>query len=197
MAARIVAALLLIALCAIARPVEASRRAAAIPSAYDAEIRRHAEAYLPAWDWRWWKAQLYAESAMQPHAVSPAGARGLAQLMPATHAEIAAALRSPWASPHDVEYAIEAGAFYMRRMRHVWRAERPEEERRRLAQASYNAGAGNILKAQRACKDTLGTACTTWAEIGAFLPRITGPRHSAETLGYVARIDRLFWSMAL
>lgn len=195
MGARIAAAALLgLALCAIARPADARQAAAAIPSHYDADIRRQAERYLPAWDWRWWKAQLYAESAMRPDAVSPAGAAGLAQLMPGTHREIAAALRSPYASPHDVEYAIEAGAFYMRRMRSVWTAERPEEERRRLAQASYNAGAGNIINAQRACKATTGRACTSWAEVSAFLPRITG-RHARETLGYVSRIDRLFWGL--
>ena len=51
---------------------------------------------------------------------------------------------------------------------------------------SYNAGSGNILRAQRlALAD--GLVGTRWASIEARLPAVTGP-HSRETLTYVARI---------
>lgn len=184
------AAVILAGAAAPARPV------AMIPTRYDAEIRQAAQRYLPTWDWRWWKAQVYVESAMKPHAVSPAGARGLAQLMPGTHRDLAAQLQAGMASPHDVAYSLQAGAFYMQRMRAAWKAERPEEERRRLAQASYNAGLGNILKAQRRCKDATSAACIAWADVSAHLPAVTG-RHSAETLAYVARIERTFARLSL
>lgn len=133
-----------------------------------------------------WKAQLAAESAIDPSAVSPVGAAGLAQFMPATWREVTAAMGWQAVSPFDVRYAIEGGAFYLARMIRFWTAPRPVEDRWRLGQASYNAGAGNILKAQRACG---GPAL--YAAIVACLPQITG-RHAAETLAYVPRIWRLW-----
>jgi soluble lytic murein transglycosylase-like protein len=160
-----------------------------VPSYFDAQIRRASARYLP-WEWTWLKAQLYAESRLDPSAVSPAGARGIAQLMPATHREIARALRAGMVSPDDAEYAIEAAAYYMARMRAVWKADRPEPERRRFAQASYNAGAGNILAAQRRCLAS-ESGCRAWGEVAPYLIRVTGSRNSAETLGYVARIERV------
>jgi membrane-bound lytic murein transglycosylase F len=167
-----------------------------IPTRFDAEIRAAAQRHLPGWDWRWWKAQVWVESAMNPAAVSPAGARGLAQLMPGTHRELSAALRAGMASPHDVVYSLNAGAFYMARLRASWTAERPEDERRRLAQASYNAGLGNVLKAQRRCKAETASPCRAWSDVAPHLPAITG-RHSAETLAYVDRIERTFHRLSL
>jgi membrane-bound lytic murein transglycosylase MltF len=161
-------------------------------SPVDAEIRRQSARYLPAWDWTWLRAQLVAESNLDPSAVSHAGARGIAQLMPGTHREIAEALGSGAASPHDVEYSIEAAAYYMARMRAFWKTEgRTEADRRELAQASYNAGAGNIAKAQRECLRVAASPCRTWREIAPHLHKITGARNAAETLGYVDRIARI------
>lgn len=135
--------------------------------------------------WKLWKAQLFQESRLDPAAVSPAGARGLAQFMPATWAEVAGAIGLP-GSPHD-DHAIEAGAYYMAKLRRVWRAERTALQRNELAQASYNAGAGHILKAQRLC----GNA-RLWAEVRACLPRVTGERNARETRVYVERIA-MWW----
>ena len=73
----------------------------------------------------------------------------------------------------------------MARLRRAWSAPRPEDERHRLAQASYNAGLGNVLRAQRLC----GTA-SIWVEISACLPRVTGARNARETTTYVQRIAR-------
>lgn len=202
-----VIAFLLIALLALYAGGAKAQEASPIPTRYDALIREASAEYLP-WRWTWLKAQLYAESRLDPAAVSRVGARGLGQLMPATHREIARALNRGAASPHDVEYAIEAAAYYMRRMRRVWLGtERPEDDRRRLAQASYNAGAGNIIAAQRRCSlaqpvrdarlETIGKGagvplpCVLWAEIALYLPEVTGRANSAETTGYVARIERL------
>lgn len=135
--------------------------------------------------WKLWKAQLYQESLLDPGAVSPAGARGLAQFMPQTWAEIASELGLD-GGPHH-EHAIEAGAYYMAKLRQIWRAERTALERHELAQASYNAGAGSILKAQRYC----GNA-RAWSAISACLPRVTGARNASETRTYVERIS-IWW----
>jgi membrane-bound lytic murein transglycosylase MltF len=86
--------------------------------------------------------------------------------------------------PHT-EFAIDAGAYYMAKLRRIWRAERTTLERHQLAQASYNAGAGNILKAQRFC----GHA-RLWRTVRECLHLVTGARNAQETKTYVERIER-------
>jgi membrane-bound lytic murein transglycosylase MltF len=171
---------------ALARPALAGP----IPSTYDSTIREAASVYLPGWDWRWWKAQLYQESRLDPTARSPVGAEGLAQFMPGTAAEVWRALGYGAVDRRAAEPSIRAGAYYMARLRRSWRAERPEGDRRALAQASYNAGLGSLLAAQRACG---GPAL--WPEIAACLPAVTGD-HATETLTYVERIARWFRLLA-
>jgi soluble lytic murein transglycosylase-like protein len=135
-------------------------------------------------DWLLWKAQLFQESHLDPAAVSPVGARGIAQIMPGTWGDLSRRLNfPPAASPHDAKIAIEAGAVYDSDLRRQWRHNRPPPEAHRLALASYNAGAGHILKAQKACGGAL-----LWSGIAPCLPDITGV-HAGETLGYVARIE--------
>lgn len=131
-----------------------------------------------------WAAQIYQESLCDPSAVSPAGARGIAQFMPGTWAEVAGQLDLPPGSTPHQDIAIDAGAFYQARMMSIWIWDRPLRERWRLGLASYNAGAGNILRAQRACDNA-----RYWSEIETCLPQITG-HHSVETRTYVRRIER-------
>jgi membrane-bound lytic murein transglycosylase F len=110
--------------------------------------------------------------------------------MPGTFEEWRRALR--WddsAQPTVPSYCINGGAWYMGRLRSQWSAKRSEDDRRRLAQASYNAGFGNILKAQVRCK-----YAASWAEISPCLVRVTG-RYSRETITYVQRIEFWFWQM--
>lgn len=154
---------------------------------YDDEIKKAAELFLPGWDWRWLKAQYYQESRLNPMAVSPAGARGIAQIMPGTWRDEAPRLGYAGLSPHVAGPAILVGARYMAKQRRTWSAKRHEDDRRRLAQASYNAGAGNIIKAQRLCD-----GARHWPEISACLPHVTG-RNAAETITYVQRIERWYW----
>ena len=125
---------------------------------------------------------------MNPDAVSPAGAKGLAQFMPATWSDVTREL-GMHGSAHD-DLAIDAGAYYMAKLRHVWRKDRAPLARNTLAQASYNAGAGNILKAQAFCGDA-----RLWAAIQHCLPRVTGARNARETTTYVERIDRWWREM--
>lgn len=156
------------------------------PDRYDGEIRKAVATYWPDHPvWLAWKAQLYQESRLDAAAVSPAGARGLAQIMPGTWNDLRRQLRlGPAASPHD-DIAIQAGAFYMAQQRRAWSAPRPSEARHLLAQASYNAGLGNIIQAQRQCG-----GARDWPDIAPCLGAVTGARNAAETRTYVARIAR-------
>lgn len=141
--------------------------------------------------WRLWKAQLWTESRLDPAARSPAGAAGLAQFMPGTAAEIWRLLGYGVVDPTLAGPSIEAGAYYMARLRAGWSAPRPWEDKHRLAQASYNAGPGNILAAQRACVGAGGNLPSAYDAIMACLPQITG-RYAAETLAYAPAIWRWF-----
>lgn len=179
-AARVIAVCLLVGLVVGCAPAMA-----AFPDRYDRDIRRAVATYWPDYpDPLSWKAQLYQESRLDPAAVSPVGAAGLAQFMPGTWREVARQLRLPaGASPHH-DIAIQAGAYYMARLRGQWSAPRPALDRHQLAEASYNAGLGHLLSAQRRCG-----GAALYADIIACLPAVTG-RHSAETITYVARIAR-------
>lgn len=156
-----------------------------ISDRYDRQIGEAVEKYWPDYPFPTsWKAQLYQESRLDPAAVSPVGAAGLAQFMPATWRQVVRELRlPPGVSPHH-ELAITAGAYYMARLRRQWSAPRPADDRQRLAQASYNGGIGNMLAAQRLCGDP-----PLYADIIRCLPQVTG-RHARETIGYVPAIAR-------
>ncbi|MGE4544215.1 MAG: transglycosylase SLT domain-containing protein [Pedobacter sp.] len=88
--------------------------------------------------WLWICAQIWQESRFDPNAVSPVGAMGLMQLMPATAKELGVT------DPFDPEQNINGGVFYLAdQYRHM--DEIPTyAERIRFALASYNGGRGNI-----------------------------------------------------
>ena len=74
------------------------------------------------------------------------------------------------------------GAYYMAYLIGSWYVDRPEVDRHCLAMASYNAGLGNILKAQK-----LAGGPSLYAPIIKKLPDVTGD-HSRETISYVGKI---------
>lgn len=164
-------------------------QAAVFPSTYDRQIEAAAKRYLPGVPAKLLKAQYWQESRLDPYARSPAGAEGLAQFMPATWKEVSRAMGYGVLPRSVAREAIEAGAFYMARLRGQWTAERSWRDRHSLALASYNAGLGNILAAQRACH---GPA--DYEPIMACLPLVTG-KHAKETLAYAPSIFRWWAAM--
>ena len=159
---------------------------------YDREIERSVKRWWPDVPyWKLWKAQLYQESRLDPAAVSYVGARGLAQFMPATWNDVVRELGLSGQSPH-ADTAIEAGAYYMQKLRRVWKRNRTPLERHTLAQASYNSGTGNILSAQYECSDA-----KLWEAIRPCLEEVTGERNAHETITYVSRIAKYWREMEL
>lgn len=94
-------------------------------------------------DEAWIYAILRQESAFNPTAVSPAGAMGLMQLMPATARQVANTLGLPRPSRNDLYdpgLNITLGSAYLARMQGRYGGSAV------LAAAAYNAGPGNVDK---------------------------------------------------
>lgn len=78
------------------------------------------------------QAMLHTESRFNPRAVSPKGAAGVAQLMPAT------AKRYGVTDRHDAAQSIDAGARYLKDLLTLYKGNAA------LALAAYNAGEGRV-----------------------------------------------------
>lgn len=116
---------------------------------FDLVIYGEIEAHFPAllrdlgpFGWLWIKAQVWQESRMNPDAVSPVGAAGLLQLMPATDLEIDGDLDGS-----DVVGNIDNGVKYLSFLYGRFGEIPTFEERLKFALASYNGGRGYINKA--------------------------------------------------
>lgn len=150
----------------------------AFPTCYDKAFRQWGQYYFPWDDWNHWKAQSLAESGLNPSAKSWCGAIGLMELMPTTAKDLKV-------NPYDPESNIQGGIKYDRRLWKLWGKAPTADERRNLTFASYNAGGGNIQKAQRLAGKF------TWESISLKLPAITG-RNAKETQGYILHINTFY-----
>ncbi len=111
-------------------------------SPFDAEFQRYAS--NSGWDWELLAALAYKESRFDSNAVSHKGARGLMQIMPRT------ALRLGLDSSMMAGDHIEAATRFLNRLDTLWMRAVPDRvQRMRFMLASYNAGPGHIIDAQR------------------------------------------------
>lgn len=107
------------------------------------------------------KAVTYVESRGNPKAVSPKGATGLMQIMPATAKEIAAALGIKKYDLKDPETNQMFGEYYLNKMLKAFDGDH------KLALAAYNWGIGNVRKALKL------TGGSTFEDIKEYLPTET------------------------
>ncbi|WP_412060199.1 transglycosylase SLT domain-containing protein [Rubrivirga sp. IMCC45206] len=133
-------------------------------SGYDNLLKKYAPGV--GWDWRLLGSQMYQESRFEPRARSWAGAMGLLQIMPATAGDLGLA------DPYDPEANIEAAVRYLKWLEDNYWAEKIDdpEERKKFILASYNAGAGHVMDAQR-LTEAEGGDPTIWDDVAYWLLR--------------------------
>src|SRR3954463_11878384 len=106
---------------------------------YDPVFKKYSKRYFgPAFDWKYFKAQGFAESGLNANAKSWVGARGVMQLMPSTYQEIASH-RPDFGTIDQPEWNIAAGIMHDRYLWGLWAQTVPDDERHRFMFASYNA----------------------------------------------------------
>lgn len=134
------------------------------------------------------KAQGIAESDLRIDAVSPVGAQCIMQIMPSTQEDIETRFGI---SGHifSARYCIRLGAMYMAKLFSYFVYDRTDECRYGIAIPAYNAGPGNIDRAQVKAN---GARC--WPEIAPVMHKVTG-QHAKETIGYSNRIHSLLERM--
>ena len=113
-------------------------------SSYDSLIKKYASQY--GFDWRLVAAQIYQESRFNPKARSPAGARGLLQVMPATAKEMG------FKNFTTTEQGIAAGVKYLDHVRKQFPESLPVLDRMWFTLAAYNAGSGHVRDAIKLAK---------------------------------------------
>lgn len=134
-------------------------------------------------DWKLLKALIKQESGFNPTAVSPVGAQGLGQLMPGTFGAIDV---DRGIHPFNPEVNLQRTADHLGQQWSEFKLENGME-RWKFALGSYNAGLGNILKAQLLAKSKK-MLTDQWLSIMQLLPAITGPDNAAQTIDYVRKI---------
>lgn len=131
-------------------------------SGYDDLLKKYAPGV--GWDWRLLASQMYQESRFEPRARSWAGAMGLLQIMPATARDLGLA------DAYDPEANVEAAVRYLKWLEdNYWEEKiKDPDERRKFILASYNAGAGHVMDAQRLAEAEGGDP-TIWEDVAFWL----------------------------
>jgi soluble lytic murein transglycosylase-like protein len=159
---------------------------------YDPVFKKYSKRYFgPAFDWKYFKAQGFAESGLKATAKSWVGARGVMQLMPSTYKEIASR-RPEFGTIDQPEWNIAAGIMHDRYLWGLWSKNVSDDERHRFMFASYNAGEGTINRAFGVAKSKVGPP--EWRSVEQIASTVGRWRYT-ETLGYVRRIDSTYSSM--
>ena len=138
-------------------------------SPYDSLFQVHADDFH--WDWKLLAAVAYTESRFNPDATYK-GAHGLMQLMPTT------AERMGHDSAGGVDSHIRTATRYLAKLDTMWRRQVPNSDQRmRFVLASYNAGPGHILDAQRLARK-LGLDPLRWeGHVERALTLLNRPRY--------------------
>ncbi|MEP6491510.1 MAG: transglycosylase SLT domain-containing protein [bacterium] len=160
---------------------------------YDPTFRKYTKRFFgPAFDWKYFKAQGFAESGLKADATSWVGARGVMQLMPSTYREIASH-RPEFGTIDQPEWNIAAGIMHDRYLWTLYQKDVPDDERHRFMFASYNAGEGTINRAitMARSKNAGPVWAPAWSSVAVIAPTMQRWRYS-ETLGYVRRIDSVY-----
>ena len=157
---------------------------------YDQHFRKYSKRFFGVgFDWHYFKAQAIAESNLNPNATSRVGALGIMQIMPRTFEEVSHKSKLIQGGATEPRWNIAAGIWYNKQQFDYWHKGRDLEERLRFMYGSYNAGRGNLLKAQRHAINN-GLNPREWSSMHVALPMVTG-RHSRETLTYVERVFQI------
>jgi hypothetical protein len=110
-------------------------------SPFDASFKKHAKFF--ALDWKLVAAIAFKESRFNPVAIGAGGAYGLMQFMPFVAAKYHIDGKS---TPDD---QIRAGCKLLDNAFKAWKSIESEEQRIKFTLASYNAGQGHVIDAQR------------------------------------------------
>ena len=145
---------------------------------YDEIIQDAVNHHIPEVDWNLFKAMLITESQLDPSAISPVGAEGIAQFMPVTWTEQTQGTIYEGMPRTDPIASIYTAAKYLRWLLDEWSWPRPHIDRWLLAVASYNSGLGDLLKAQKESGDK-----SLYREIVPHL-RTVDPKGAEETIAH-------------
>lgn len=169
-----------------ATPAAARLAAPARFSKYDDHFRKYTKRFFGVgFDWRFFKAQAIVESNLRPDAVSPVGARGLMQVMPATYADIRRRHKE-FGSIDNPEWSIAAGISYSRDLYTYWINEADESFQKHFMLGSYNAGRTTMIRAQKVALESK-LDHRVWSSIEAIASTVPRWRYS-ETLPYVQAV---------
>lgn len=155
----------------------ASKSVAADLDRYDDTFRKHARRNF-GWQvhWTYFKGQGMTESGLNPEVCSGVGACGVMQFMPGTARDMDLADR------FSAKASIAAGIRYDRRLWSIFSDPRPPLHRLALVTASYNWGAGNVIRKAQPCARARFGSDRLWEQVAPCLPE--------ETREYWPRIQR-------
>lgn len=163
-------------------------------SPYDPLVKKYSAQY--DLDWRLMTAQMYQESQFDPKARSWVGAQGLFQVMPQTARELGVG---------DVtvpEHGIHAGIKYMHQLIKQFPMDVKIKDRIRFSQASYNAGRGHVLDAQRLAGEMKLNPERWFGNVEKAMLLLSKPQYArrarhgycrgAEPVAYVSKIQTMY-----
>ena len=154
---------------------------------YDDYFKKYTERYFgDRADWRLFKAQAIVESGLRPTVVSPVGARGIMQIMPATYGDIRKHNPDNLHDIDDPESNIAGGIWYAHQEWTYWERNSDSKDHDQFMFGSYNAGRGPLKRAQKLAASAKMNE-KSWPTIEKVAPQVSNWRYR-ETLAYVIAV---------